>query len=138
MKKLFVFTSGLFSYLSLPLVSLVHAQGTQIADPCADTTGIAVQLCKLVNNNLGKTLQNIVVFFVILTVIISLLYLIYGGVKWITSKGDKTEVEAARNHIIAAIVGLIVVVLAVFIISIILGAFGIKFGQLEIPNITSQ
>lgn len=66
------------------------------------------------------------------------MYLIYGGVKWITSKGEKTEVEAARNHIIAAIVGLIVVVLAVFIVSIVLAAFGIKFNQLTIPNITQQ
>ena len=94
-------------------------------------------LCDL-GGNVPNTIRNIVVFFVVLAVIIALLYLLYGGVKWITSRGEKTEVEAARNHIMAAIVGLIVVFLAIFIVSVILAAFGIKFDQLRIPSITGS
>lgn len=135
MKKLFISASGLLAYS----LSALPAFADSVADPCNNASSpVSQALCSLANNDLGKTLQNTVVFFVILTVIIALLYLIYGGVKWITSKGEKTEVEAARNHIIAAIVGLIVVVLAVFIVSIVLAAFGIKFNQLTIPNITQQ
>jgi threonine/homoserine/homoserine lactone efflux protein len=74
----------------------------------------------------------------VLAVVIALLYLLYGGIKWITSRGEKTEVEAARNHIIAAIIGLIVVFLAVFIVTIVLSAFGIGLGDLTIPKITSK
>jgi hypothetical protein len=138
-KKLFVFISGLFAYSFLALPAFAE---TITVDPCSSTATnpitnpIAIALCSLGGNNFARTLQNIVVFFVILTVIIALLYLIYGGVKWITSKGDKTEVESARNHIMAAIVGLIIVILAVLIVSIILAAFGISFSQLTIPTIT--
>ena len=70
-----------------------------------------------------------------LAVVIALLYLLYGGIKWITSRGEKDQVEAARNHIMAAIVGLIVVFLAIFILSIVLAAFGVKFDALKIPSI---
>ncbi|GDX62259.1 hypothetical protein LBMAG33_5690 [Candidatus Levyibacteriota bacterium] len=52
-------------------------------------------------------------------------YLIYGGIKWIISGGDKAGVEAARNHIIAAIVGLIIVVGTFAIISLVYDVLGL-------------
>lgn len=136
-KKLIFFIQGLFIYPFLALPAF--AQEPVSVDPCTDNPeGIAKQLCNLGGNNVAQTIQNIVVFFVVLAVIIALLYLLYGGVKWITSRGEKAEVEAARNHIIAAIIGLIVVFLAVFIISIVLSAFGLGIGDLKIPVITPQ
>jgi uncharacterized protein YacL len=133
-KKLFVPISGLFTYLSLPL--LAFAQTPVSIDPCVTgTTGVAKVLCGLGEDQAGTTIRNVVVFLVIVAVLFALIYLLYGGIKWITSKGEKTEVEAARNHIVAAILGLIVVMLAVFILSIILSAFGIKFENLQIPVI---
>lgn len=135
MKKLLVSISGLFTYLSLPLVAF--AQGTAgVADPCTGATGLAVTLCSLGGANIGLTVRNIAVFFVVLAFVIALLYLLYGGVKWITSKGEKTEIESARNHIVAALVGLVIVILAIFLVSIVLGAFGINWTDLKIPKIT--
>jgi cytochrome bd-type quinol oxidase subunit 2 len=136
-KKLSVFISGLLAYLSLPIIALADT-----VDPCAvdstgkvTATGIAGTLCSLGGANVGATIRNIVIFLIIIAVVVALMYLLYGGIKWITSKGEKTEVEAARNHIMAAIMGLIVVFLAIFILSIVLAAFGINFNQLTIPNI---
>lgn len=138
-KKLITSISTLGAYLSLPLVAF--AQGTapaqSVVNPCDGATGLAGTLCSLGEDNIGRTIRNVVVFFIIIAVVIALMYLLYGGVKWITSKGEKTEVEAARNHIMAAIIGLIVVFLAVFIISIVLSAFGINFSSLIIPSIGS-
>ena len=135
-KKLFFFIQGLFTYPFLALPAFAQAS----ANPCTGTpTGIAKTLCNLGGTdgaNIATTIQNIVVFFIVLAVIIALLYLLYGGIKWITSRGEKTEVEAARNHIIAAIIGLIVVFLAIFIVTIVLSAFGLNIGQLVIPKIT--
>ncbi|MBI4038914.1 hypothetical protein HY384_03065 [Candidatus Daviesbacteria bacterium] len=45
-------------------------------------------------------------------------YLMYGGIRWITSRGDKAGVEAARKHIIAAIVGVVVVAGAFFLMQL--------------------
>lgn len=135
-KKLFVLVSGLLAYLFLPLGAFAV---DSIVDPCnkGEATGNAIAdvLCSLGGDKIGQTVRNIVVFFVILAIVIALMYLLYGGVKWITSKGDKTEVESARNHIMAAIIGLIVVLLAVFIVSVVLTAFGLNFGSLQIPSI---
>jgi hypothetical protein len=74
----------------------------------------------------GNALPGILTLALVIAVIIALLYLIWGGIKWITSGGDKGNVETARNQIIAAIIGLIVVFLAWFIINIILQFF---FGE---------
>lgn len=139
MKKLLVSISSSFSSLFVYLFSTLPAyatEGTSI-DPCTGASGINKTLCDLAGGNIGNTIRNIVVFFVMLAVIFALMYLLYGGVKWITSKGEKTEVEAARNHIIAALIGLIVVFLAVFILSVVLAAFGIDFNELKIPVIGS-
>ncbi len=133
-KKVFVSISSLFTYLFLALPAFAQTS----VDFCTSATGFAATLCTLGGDNLAITIRNIVGFFVILAVVIALLYLLYGGIKWITSRGEKDQVEAARNHIMAAIIGLVVVFLAIFILSIVLAAFGIKFDKLIIPNITTR
>ncbi len=136
-KKVSVFISSSIAYLSLPFVALAATDPIRAnLDPCTSTSGISQTLCDL-GKNPANTLRNIIIFFTILAVVIALLYLLYGGIKWITSGGDKTEVDNARKHIIAAIVGLVVVFLAIFMLSIALAAFGIKIEQLVIPDISS-
>lgn len=132
MKKLFAFVSGSIAYSTLAFPAFAQTN----VNPCAGATGISGALCALGGDNVASTIRNIVVFFIVLAVIIALVYLLYGGLRWILSRGDKTEVEAARNHIMAAILGLIVVFLAIFIVSIILAAFGLNFNMLQIPKIT--
>lgn len=136
-KKLLVSASGLFTYLSSPLVAFAQSISPVSIDPCTGANGTADIICKLGGNNIANTIRNIIVFFVMLAVIIALVYLLYGGIKWITSGGEKEKVEESRRHIIAALIGLIVVVLAVFLLSVILAAFGISFSSLQIPIIGS-
>ena len=130
-KKLFFFIQGLFSYSFLALPAYAQAS----VDPCTGASGIAQTLCKLGGDQIAQTIRNVIVLFIVLAVVIALLYLLYGGIKWIMSRGEKDQVEAARAHVVNAIVGLIIVFLAIFIISIVLAAFGIKFEELSIPQI---
>jgi len=104
-------------------------------DPCTDASGIASILCGFTTGKANNIVQNVIIFIIIIAVVIAIIYLLYGGIKWITSGGDKAQVESARNHITAAIVGLIIVFLAIFIISIVLTLFGVKFGDLAIPSL---
>jgi TRAP-type C4-dicarboxylate transport system permease small subunit len=53
-------------------------------------------------------------------------YLMYGGIKWITSRGDKVAVESARRHIVAAVVGLVVVISAFFILQVVFRILGVQ------------
>jgi len=63
--------------------------------------------------------------------------LILGGLKWITSGGDKGKVEAARNQITHALIGLAIVFVAWAIIRLLGTLFGIPdILNLEIPTLT--
>lgn len=51
-------------------------------------------------------------------------YLVLGGIQWITSGGDKGKTESARNQITAALVGLAIVAAAFALIQVIGYFFG--------------
>jgi hypothetical protein len=128
-KLLLVISSVIYPFLAVPAFAQT---GT---DPCLGGNPIIIAVCKLTGANIGTTVQNVVTFIIVLAVIIALLYLLYGGIKWVTSGGDKEKVESARNHITAAIVGLIIVFLAIFVISIVLALFGLSLTNLAFPVI---
>ena len=52
--------------------------------------------------------------------------LVLGGIKWITSGGDKGQTEAARNQITAALIGLVIVFSAWAIIQLIETFFNVN------------
>lgn len=60
-------------------------------------------------DNLGKLISAAVGVMLILAALLAFIFLILGGIQWITSGGDKAGMEAARNKITHAIVGLIIV-----------------------------
>jgi hypothetical protein len=60
--------------------------------------------------------------------------LIFGGIKYITSGGDKAQTESARGTITAALIGLVIVFSAWAIITLINAFFGIDILELEIPT----
>ncbi len=69
-------------------------------------------------------------FFVavfIIAALLALFYFIYGGIQWITSGGDKTKVQAARNKMVYSVIGLIIVFLAFFIVTLIGSLFHVTF-----------
>jgi hypothetical protein len=95
-------------------------------------------LCSFTTQGTGGILRRSIVAVLIVAALLSLVFLIWGGIKWILSGGDKAKVETARNTIIAAIVGLIIAFLAYFILSVVLNLFGISVDNLDIPNIAGK
>jgi len=59
----------------------------------------------------------------IAAVILSLFYLIWGGIDWVMSEGDKQKLQSARQKIVFSIVGLTVAFLSFFIINLIFNFF---------------
>jgi type IV secretory pathway VirB2 component (pilin) len=78
-------------------------------------------------NTFNTLIQWIVNFLFVGATVLALIFIIWGGIGWITSGGDKGKVDAARKKIVYAVIGLIVTFLAYFILSIIESLFGIKF-----------
>ncbi len=119
--------------LTLIAPQLVYAQESDL-DLCPETQFNI--LCKIETGDFGGILGTAIVIMFIVAIIIALLWLILGGIKWITSGGDSSKVEGARNQIIAAVIGLVVVFLSYFILNFVLTLFGIPgVGGLKIPTI---
>lgn len=70
----------------------------------------------------GKIIGFGITALLVIAVLLSLGFLVFGGISWTMSGGDKAKVEGARKTIIYAIVGLIICILSFFIISLI-GSF---------------
>jgi hypothetical protein len=84
---------------------------------------------------IGMFITNVIGGMFIVAFFVALLYLITGGFHWITSGGDKANLESARNKIIHAIVGLIVVA-SIWAVMTVVGQFvGLDFTNLPIPTI---
>jgi hypothetical protein len=56
--------------------------------------------------------------------ILAIIFLIFGGIRYVISGGDKTKVDAAKNTILYAIVGLIVAILGYAVVSWVIGVLG--------------
>jgi len=59
--------------------------------------------------------------------------LVTGGLSWITAGGDKTKLEAARDKITNAIIGVIIVGAAWAITTLVANFFGFSLETLPIP-----
>ena len=66
----------------------------------------------------GALIGSILSFSMLIAAILVLLYLIWGAFEWITSQGDKSKLESARQKITGAILGIVVLatVLALFMV----------------------
>ncbi|MCL5439152.1 MAG: hypothetical protein M1268_04150 [Patescibacteria group bacterium] len=130
MRKIIAPITGLISYLLLAnpafAVDLAICQEKEKND-------ILRQICLITPTDFGPMVGRVIIAVIIIAIIIAVFFLIIGGIRWITSGGDKSKVEGARNQIVAAIVGLIIAILAYFIISFVAQLFGINITNLTIP-----
>lgn len=130
--------SILFSSLVLFLVFAFPSYAQNI-DPCPRGGGNDFSsLCDLDRNTLASIVKNGVTILFIVATIASLFFLIFGGIKWITSGGDKGKVEESRNMLVAAAVGLIITFASYFILNFIFSLFGLPtVSNFRIPSLIS-
>jgi hypothetical protein len=86
--------------------------------------------------DVGKLISALVGTVLIIAALLAFLYLILGGIKWITSGGDKAGMEEARNKITHAIVGLIIVGAAWAIMTLVQNFLGVQIigGSINLPQ----
>lgn len=110
----------------MKIIKPVHAKTVDLGEPIS---GIG-KYQQGAGTNTGSLLTDFLSSIITtLTVVASLAFAIYfiiGGLKWITSGGDKTKAEDAKTQMTQAAIGLIVVVVAYFIIGIISGVLGLN------------
>jgi hypothetical protein len=74
----------------------------------------------------GVIIRYGVTIAIIAAIILALFFLIWGGLQWITSGGDKAKLEGARKTLTFAVIGLIVVFLGFFIVNTLGRFFGVS------------
>lgn len=55
---------------------------------------------------------------------VAVLFIIYGGFRYITAQGNSQTMDLAKNIIIKAIVGLVIIVVAYVIVNVVVAALG--------------
>lgn len=122
--------------LLIPVYSiglLAASAGFAFAEQISITRGPNVQI-----NSIGTLISSALSILLIIAAIAAFLFLILGGIQWITSGGDKAGLEAARNKITNAIVGLVIVAAAWAVMLLVTQFLGIEGlfspGGLNIPK----
>ena len=84
--------------------------------------------------SIGGLISSLLNLVMLIAALLVFAYLIWGGIEWITSGGDKGQTEKARNKITAAIVGLIVLAASYAILQLALNLLGFSGGIEQVFN----
>ncbi len=87
--------------------------------------GSEVQSRVAVNSSLGIFVSKSISAVIMVAGLATFIYMIYGGVQWVTSGGEKGKLEEARNRITNAILGLAIVASAWAVFRLVDYFFGI-------------
>jgi len=128
-------TLGVFSILAVPVLAPAAVSADIAGQLCAgsnagdtnstiningngDTSGCSDQTGN--GSSVQRILKLIINVFSIIVGFVAVIMIIVGGVKYITSGGDSGNISGAKNTIVYAIVGLIIVALAQVIVHFVL------------------
>ncbi len=84
---------------------------------CPDQTGSSV-------NDVNHLITLIINVFSVIVGLIAVIMIIFGGVRFILSGGDSAATGAARNTVLYAIIGLVIVLLAQIFVHFVLNRVG--------------
>ena len=93
--------------------------GGAINESC--TKGKGQQTDLVGNQGIVTQIINIMLFVI---GILCVIMIIFGGIRYVTSSGEKTKVDNAKNTIIYAVVGLVVAIVAYALVNWVFGAIG--------------
>lgn len=118
-RKIFVLLSLLALTAYFLLLTAFHPVFAQ------EKSGLQAPGGSLAANTKIETIPQVVVnYMFIIAAFLAVAYLMFGGIKWITSRGDKIAVESARKHIVAAVIGLVIVAGSFFALNVVFRLLG--------------
>ncbi len=103
-------TTAAVGLIAIPMIA--SAQGFAPVTPFEGTsTGTLIQ-----------AITNIVNALLTLAAVIAAIFVIIGGVRYITAQGDEDAVAAAKNTVIYAVIGIVVIALSAVVVNFIIAA----------------
>ncbi len=86
------------------------------------------------NITIGSIITALITIALIIAALVFFAMLVIGGIRYITSGGDKTQAEGARGQITSALIGLVIVFAAWAILNVVSIFFNINILQFNIPS----
>ncbi len=81
------------------------------------------------NSSVGNLIKQVINTLSVVIGVVSVIMIMIGGFKYITSNGDSNSIQSAKNTILYAIIGLVIVAVAQLIVVFVLGRVGKATGQ---------
>ncbi len=131
--KMLLVSVLMLSAVSIPALSVAGVASAQGVDIQGNLCGGAnfqlnnsSQTCANEDNTqkVNDLIAQIVNILSVIVAMVAVVMIIVGGFKYISSGGDSTKVTGAKNTILYAIIGLIIVALAQFIVRFVLSKSG--------------
>lgn len=97
----------------------LNLPGGQVVQPPADIPSGGL-------DTLSNAISVGISLMIIVAIVLSLFFLVWGGTQWAASGGDKGKITQARARITYAVIGLIVAVSAFFVINVLGHFFGVE------------
>ncbi len=129
MKKiiLIIFGFAIINFLSFSPINLISCStsnsSSNYALQGANELGNSCQGNRIAGSS-NSAVANIVNILTYVAGVIILVLIIYSGYRYITSGGDSNKVNSAKNTLIGAIVGLMIIVVAQVIVHFVINAAG--------------
>lgn len=101
-------------------ISSSVCSGSQSASGETAQAGCQSDIGNAQGDGIKKVAAKVVNIISIVVGVISIIFIIYGGFRYITSGGDSGKVGNAKNTLIYAVIGLVVVALAQVIVNVVL------------------
>lgn len=103
-----------------------------LAQNTINLKNVGTEWANLSNLSFPDIISSLLKLILVIASLVFFFMLVIGGIKWIASGGDKSQTEAARNQITAALVGLVIVFAAWAIVQLISVFFGVNILSLNI------
>ena len=84
--------------LAMPLLTMA------LTAPGSPVAGQAVTL-----NEVERLINGIARFLIVISVIVAVIFIVYGGIRWVSARGDATAIKAGQETIKNGIFGALVI-----------------------------
>ena len=112
---------AVFGLATLSTVSLSNNVSAQVSDGIGSATTSEMEGRKIDGDSgLVKSVVNILLWVI---GILSIIMIIFSGIRYVTSAGDASKTKAAQNTLIYSVVGLIVAIMAWAIVDLVVNKF---------------
>jgi len=119
-KKILIIILSFFILASLATPVLAQTENKLKGNECLYENSVVTMSCIM------PLFANAVYWLFIMSGVVAVFFIVYGGIKYLTSSGEAKAVESARKVITWAIIGLVVILSSFMIVNIIADLTGVS------------